>query len=571
MSDCGLDLVDLVRHQNLNFKFLALVVFYSTFLLLPNIPRGEIKSFMRRIKPWQWLSVVLRVFWPASGFLWLAPRHSSRQRRCDRTHTAITVVHAVSSTPGSQQVTKEHNNIPPTGRPETTLERQLREFWDTARPFSTATAIMDAVLLLPQTSMNISRIHHTNNYHNETPRIFRHFYQGQLLPLLPLTDNNNNNNNNNNNKTVSPHGQPQQQHTKTNTFRLDLAYRGPAFTGWQSQGHKNTRSATQKLEATTNISSCYSNTVAATNAKDTQLNAAAGTTTTTRPLYAVQDVVEAALEGRDVRVSGRTDAGVHGFGQVARVRMPAAVTADQVYQQLSRCADDTSNDWKCWRVTHQAHSFHPTFDATRRSYVYFIDGAPLVNLVRSTSSTALPSSLSHTNVSKDDDEDALEETLVILATRLNALFQPLLNQSLDYLAVSFGKVKTENTLCTMSHLQAVVGYHSTTTSDSSSSSVLSSSSSCSTPFLAIELTSDRFLRRQIRILVATAVLLALEEDSTRDETNCARPCQKEELEIPRPPPLNDERLKDVLIARDRSLSARAAPPGGLIFVGAEFT
>ena len=425
---------------------------------------------------------------------------------------------------------------------------------------------MDAVLLPQQTSMNITRIHHTNNYHNETPRIFRHFYQGQLLPLVPLTDNNNNNNN----KTTSPHGQPQ-QHTKTNTFRLDLAYRGPVFTGWQSQGRKNLASpATQKLEATTNISSNSAAPQTAYGDDDHHHDA----TTSSRPFYAVQDVVEAALEGRDVRVSGRTDAGVHGFGQVARVRMPATVTADQVYQQLkNRCATafTSTANWKCWRVTHQAHSFHPTFDATRRSYVYFIDGAPLVNLVRSTSSTALPSSLSHTNVSKDDDEDALEETLVILATRLNALFQPLLNQSLDYLAVSFGKVKTENTLCTMSHLQAVVGYHSTTTSDSSSSSVLSSSSSCSTPFLAIELTSDRFLRRQIRILVATAVLLALEEDSTRDETNRERPCQKEELEIPRPPPPNNERLKDLLIAGDRSLSARAAPPGGLIFVGAEFT
>ena len=86
----------------------------------------------------------------------------------------------------------------------------------------------------------------------------------------------------------------------------------------------------------------------------------------------MQDVVQAALDDRNVRVAGRTDAGVHAVGQVARVRCEATMTAEELEKQLQE-ASARSGSWSCRRVLPVSHSFHPTFGATRRSYIYLVD------------------------------------------------------------------------------------------------------------------------------------------------------------------------------------------------------
>lgn len=232
---------------------------------------------------------------------------------------------------------------------------------------------------------------------------------------------------------------------KKQSYVMELAYVGAAFSGWQRQPDRRT----------------------------------------------VQEVVEDALEAvmgesPNVRVAGRTDAGVHALHQIARVR--AAQPAEVLLQALEAASDDT---WTCRSVRPVDDKFHPTFDAQSRSYLYLIDRKPLLGLV--------------------DDPLA----------RFNAALRPLEGQTLDFLALSAGAVKTETTLCTLQEARAFV------LDDS----------------MAIALRGDRFLRRMVRILVATLVL-GLLDDSVD--------------------------LQRILESRDRRLSPKAAPPDGLIFCGASY-
>jgi tRNA U38,U39,U40 pseudouridine synthase TruA len=73
--------------------------------------------------------------------------------------------------------------------------------------------------------------------------------------------------------------------------------------------------------------------------------------------------------------------------------------------------------------------------------------------------------------------------------------------------------------------------------------------------IAIELTGDRFLRRMVRILVATALVLAVEDDASVTSGNSNDD--------------NRDRLLQLVQAKDRRLTAKAAPPMGLVFVGAD--
>jgi tRNA U38,U39,U40 pseudouridine synthase TruA len=71
--------------------------------------------------------------------------------------------------------------------------------------------------------------------------------------------------------------------------------------------------------------------------------------------------------------------------------------------------------------------------------------------------------------------------------------------------------------------------------------------------LSIEVTGDRFLRRMVRILVATALQLAVTvtagevDDLTR---------------------FNAHQLIELCASRNRERTTKPAPPGGLIFAGA---
>jgi tRNA pseudouridine38-40 synthase len=77
------------------------------------------------------------------------------------------------------------------------------------------------------------------------------------------------------------------------------------------------------------------------------------------------------IEGRAVSVigSGRTDAGVHAFGQVAAVSLENPIPADNFRRAVNRLLPHSI---RISHVSEVAESFHPRFDARRKTYEYRI-------------------------------------------------------------------------------------------------------------------------------------------------------------------------------------------------------
>jgi tRNA pseudouridine38-40 synthase len=279
---------------------------------------------------------------------------------------------------------------------------------------------------------------------------------------------------------------------KKQSFRLDLAYAGQKFCGWQRQ-------------------------------------------LPNRDLPSVQETIENALASADfwcsdgpspdVRVSGRTDAGVHALGQVARIRvLPSAknasiVSSYDIQAALDDAAAASNFTWKCLSVQAVSDNFHPTFGSRARSYVYLIDVDALCTFFSPNHATFLSS----TNCSARTEQ---------IVHRMNLLLAVLVGKELDYLVFSYGKVKTQTTLCCLQTAQA---------------RLMEELEPSSRQVLVLELTGDRFLRRMVRILVATALQRAMATDTW-----------------------NSNHLLDICISKDRQRTAYPAQPGGLIFVGASF-
>jgi len=318
----------------------------------------------------------------------------------------------------------------------------------------------------------------------------------------------------------------QQQAIQSRSFRLDLAYDGSPFCGWQRQEPK--RRGTQNGAFRSNDDS---------NRK-----------------RSVQECVEEALartglfgegDAPDVRVCGRTDAGVHAVGQVARVRLPRSLslcspqrpvssfpTANDIYDALAALRDeDTKCDrsWRCLRVSPESDKFHPSFGALSRSYLYLIDANPV--LVRL---------------------DGCDGRLQRFARCLDRMLRLLEGRTLSYDGMSYGKLRSQSSLCTLTLARTyLLGGCCLGDKDDGAEN---------RQVIAIALTSDRFLRRMVRIVVATALQLAFEQDLV-DPSN-ASGCDDDHP--------NDEALLNCILSCDRRLSAKAAPPDGLIFVGAKF-
>jgi len=91
-------------------------------------------------------------------------------------------------------------------------------------------------------------------------------------------------------------------------------------------------------------------------------------------LRTVQGTIEEALEnivGRNVPVdgAGRTDAGVHAFGQVASVKTEARLGAEELHRALSA---NIPEDINIYHLEEADAKFHARFSATSRRYVYYL-------------------------------------------------------------------------------------------------------------------------------------------------------------------------------------------------------
>ena len=311
---------------------------------------------------------------------------------------------------------------------------------------------------------------------------------------------------------------------KCTNLRITIAYRGLDFCGWEDQRHYLYRNKSEDCDKQneSEIREDVCNDVG-------QLPSVQGT---------IADVLDPILRGEsnnpqqkrrtnnkplEVKVAGRTDKGVSAIGQVCRVRTWKEIDDVERYvtDYFNKEVAKSDIGIRIMDVQQVGEDFHPSFGASSRSYVYLID------------------------LDGDDDDKVTkpnwESTLGSLVMKMDRMLRKLEGKDLDYLAMSHGKVKTQTTLCTLSHARAeVVEY------------VCDDTDEIMQKAICVELVGNRFLRRMVRILVSTALREAYRGTVVGDAHG------------------SDDALLRILSSKDRRLRARASPPDGLIFTRATF-
>lgn len=202
-------------------------------------------------------------------------------------------------------------------------------------------------------------------------------------------------------------------------------------------------------------------------------------------------------EGVNLRVCGRTDAGVHAIGQVCRFRTRVPFDEADLFQHLSQL-NELQEELRVISVRRVSLRFHPTNTCKCRAYTYLLNC--------------------------DDNVTAKH------MEKLNFMLKELEGKELNYYGVSYGAISKKKGNCTMFHSRACF------VNDISNGRKA----------VCVELVGNRFLRRMVRILVATALHLMF---------------------LPETTPLS---LYELILMQDRRLGSTAAPPEGLIFVSAMF-
>ena len=95
-----------------------------------------------------------------------------------------------------------------------------------------------------------------------------------------------------------------------------------------------------------------------------------------------------------------------------------------------------------------------------------------------------------------------------IVPKLNRMLRTIEGKELDYYAFSHGKVKTQTTLCTLYHARAGIVEWMGDSEDTTTTQKHQA--------LCFELLGNHFLRRMVRILVATALREAYRDDSSED-------------------------------------------------------
>jgi tRNA pseudouridine38-40 synthase len=194
-------------------------------------------------------------------------------------------------------------------------------------------------------------------------------------------------------------------------------------------------------------------------------------------------------EGRSLCLAagGRTDRGVHAVGQVVSFKLPTTISPDTLWQSLSNLPEGLAP----LRLVPAPHSFHARFSARYRHYSYFMDPPADLRIVT-----------------------RMDHMLTLLQGR--RCFMPF---SRDVPAHK----------STMRHLQVA----------RARLAHLGRSTSVRFDFIA-----DGFLRKQVRVIVATALRSALADEPA-------------------------DALLRIAASGDRNLTALPAAPGGLYlsFIG----
>lgn len=481
----------------------------------------------------------------------------------------------------SQETTTENNKTQVEGfqeldqsREETLDEIQLRGLWD-KDPFKTATALVQSIVSSPDLSVSTAvklRIiatteDDTTQHSAPLTTNYQEMFERALV-FAPIT--------NNQAAAVAAVAVPDDKNdTVTNissdnenskdedqkgfySFRMEIAYMGESFCGWQTQPHNQQRPSVQQtledwLQPMFEPSRRTKKYIEQQKANEKlPLHPKA-------PKRPKKEIKEPRV---NIRVAGRTDAGVHAIGQVTRFRTwtkgggasTFQLSKDNNNDNISMIAVDEAqspsdqlrnfinqhplagNAFRCLSVSPISSKFHPTFGASCRAYLYLIDASSIITMLKARSSDTVPSL-------------SLEQ----LTQQLNTMLGALEGQELDYVAMSYGKIKTQNTLC---KLQVARAFSVESTEEEEGSTKGRA--------VCIQLVGDRFLRRMVRILVATA----LRESLVACDASASPPDNRLKDEGDRSNPTSS--LVRILESKDRTMTARPAPPQGLIFTSAAF-
>jgi tRNA pseudouridine(38-40) synthase len=331
-------------------------------------------------------------------------------------------------------------------------------------------------------------------------------------------------------------------------LKITVAYRGIDFCGWEDQRHYLYRSSKNFVSSTDNLPNLPS--VQGTLAdildpilaiKDGTKSAADDSLNDESEQAITEYIAETSAKHHhskpiEIKVAGRTDAGVSAIGQICRIRTRRAwddgmekYLEDYVNEQIAKTGSNGPG-LRIQSVECVGDDFHPTFGATCRAYAYLfdlpIDDNGIIEECRNKEANIRTSSL-----------QTKSSTLV---QKMNVILQALEGKELDYIALSYGKVKSLTTVCTLYHARANIV--ECVCNDDDTGTLIAPKKRA----ICIELVGDRFLRRMVRILVATAFR----------EAKCAD--------------CDPETLLNILLVKDRNGGAYPAPPDGLTFIGARF-
>ena len=331
---------------------------------------------------------------------------------------------------------------------------------------------------------------------------------------------------------------------KVKHYALVVAYRGDDFCGWQRQPNNNVKPSVQgTLEDSL---------------QSLLLSSPLTLSSTSRVVSGRQQRQQREqhyqLKPPNLRVCGRTDSGVHAVGQVCRLRTTKnqMVTASIIQNHLNCDHFYNKNEarqqkrplgLKCLYAQRVPRSFHPTFGATCRAYMYLIDIPRPTSTTASTMGFAKACGIEKAGISDETSTAATTLTREQIE-RLNDMLEYLEQKDLDYIGLSYGKLKTQTSNCVLYHAKAhLVEYGPSAIGTGTAVDTTSSTAIC------IELVGNRFLRRMVRLLVATALRLVFTLQGLPAE----------------------DALYKLILECDRSLAHQPAPPNGLMFVGSRFS